>query len=46
MTRRHAPSLEQVLATLPADVSATDPAGHELRNLLVVGRLLTGHAAF
>ncbi len=41
---RDAASLRGVLATLPSDVAATGPAGHELRNLLVVGRLLAGAA--
>jgi L-aspartate oxidase len=41
---RDAASLAEVLATLPPDCDASDPPSHELRNLLVVGRLLAGAA--
>jgi L-aspartate oxidase len=41
---RDAASLAGVLAALPPDCDASDPASHELRNLLVVGRLLAGAA--
>jgi L-aspartate oxidase len=41
---RDAASLAGVLETLPPDCDASDPASHELRNLLVVGRLLAGAA--
>jgi L-aspartate oxidase len=41
---RDAASLAGVLSVLPPDCEASDPAGHELRNLLVVGRLLAGAA--
>jgi L-aspartate oxidase len=41
---RDAERLAAVLAALPPDCDASDPASHELRNLLVVGRLLAGAA--
>jgi aspartate oxidase len=41
---RDAASLADVLSVLPPDCDASDPAGYELRNLLVVGRLLAGAA--
>lgn len=41
---RDAERLQQVRAALPADIEAHDPAAHELRNLLVVGHLLTAAA--